>query len=115
MNIGSAFYPHFLYFLMKGRYKIMSNNVYDTLKLISLIFVPVITFLTAFINIWHIPYGDELIATMAAADALLGGIVVIAKVVYDKKQNVVEVNVDTNNKEVQSEIEAINEEEGADA
>ena len=66
----------------------MSDKTYDMLKLIGLIAVPVITFLTAFINIWGdgIPYGPQIIATLAAIDALIGGIVAIAKNIYDHKQ-----------------------------
>jgi hypothetical protein len=71
----------------------MSNSVYDVLKWIGLIAVPVITFLTALINIWNIPYGDQIIATLAAIDVLIGAIVAIAKVQYEKKRKVVVTDV----------------------
>lgn len=71
----------------------MSNSVYDALKWIGLIAVPVITFLTALVNIWNIPYGDQIIATLAAIDVLIGAIVTIAKVQYEKKRKVVVTDV----------------------
>jgi len=79
----------------------MSNSTYDVLKWIGLIAVPVITFLTAIVNIWNIPYGDQIIATLAAIDVLIGAIVTIAKVQYSKKHKTVVTDV-------ASSIEALN-------
>lgn len=62
----------------------MSNKLYDTLKLVALIATPVITFICAIINIWGIPYGDKIIASLSALDVLIGAIVVVAKKAYDK-------------------------------
>ncbi len=62
----------------------MSNKTYDTMKLISLLIAPACTFIAAIVNIWNIPYGTQIVATIAAADALMGAIVVIAKKIYDK-------------------------------
>lgn len=64
----------------------MSNKTYDILKFIALIVTPVITFLCAIVSIWGIPYGEQIIATLAALDTLVGAIIVIAKKQYDKKQ-----------------------------
>ena len=62
----------------------MSNRTYDTLKLIGLVAVPVITFLVAIVNIWQIPYGDQIVATLAAVDVLIGAIVSVASNQYHK-------------------------------
>ena len=62
----------------------MSNRCYDTLKIIGLVAVPVITFLVAIVNIWNIPYGDQIIATLAAVDVLVGAIVSVASNQYRK-------------------------------
>ena len=62
----------------------MSSKTYDRIKFIALLVTPVITFLCALINIWGIPYGDKIIATLSALDVLVGAIVVIAKQIYDK-------------------------------
>lgn len=64
----------------------MSNKVYDVLKVVALIATPVITFLCAIVSIWGIPYGQQITATLAALDTLIGAIVVVAKAQYDKKQ-----------------------------
>lgn len=63
----------------------MSNKTYDTLKMIALLIAPVVTFLTAFVDIWNIPFGSQLVATVAAFDVLFGAIVAIAKSRYDKE------------------------------
>lgn len=64
----------------------MSNKMYDILKFAALIATPVITFLCAIVSIWGIPYGQQITATLAALDTLIGAVVVIAKQMYDKKQ-----------------------------
>lgn len=65
----------------------MPNKAYDTMKFISLIIAPVATFMAALTQIWGIPYGAEITATIAAADVLMGAIVTIAKSIYDKEQH----------------------------
>lgn len=68
----------------------MSDKVYDTLKWIGLITVPVITFLTAVVNIWGIPMGDQIVMILAAVDVFVGAVVAIAKSQYDRKQKQIE-------------------------
>lgn len=68
----------------------MSDKTYDTLKMIGLVAVPVITFLTALVNIWGIPYGNEIVASLAALDCLIGSIVAVAKNLYDRKEKRIE-------------------------
>jgi len=63
----------------------MSNKMYDILKFFALIATPIITFLCAIVSIWGIPYGQQITATLAALDTLIGAIVAIAKIQYDKK------------------------------
>lgn len=63
----------------------MSSKTYDTLKFIALLITPIITFLSTLINIWNVPYGDQIVASLAALDVLVGAIVVVAKSMYDKK------------------------------
>ena len=62
----------------------MSNKIYDTLKLIALIAVPVATFVSAVLKIWNVPHTTEITATLAAVDALLGSLVTVLKSQYDK-------------------------------
>ena len=63
----------------------MSNRVYDTIKLISLIGTPAITLIAAIISIWNIPYGAQITATLAAVDTFLGALVVILQMNYNKR------------------------------
>ena len=63
----------------------MSNRVYDTIKLISLIGTPAITLIAAIISIWNIPYGAQITATLAAIDTFLGALVVILQMNYNKR------------------------------
>lgn len=53
----------------------MKNKTYDTLKLISLLAVPFITFISAVLKIWNVPYTAQITATLAALDTLLGAVV----------------------------------------
>ena len=64
----------------------MPNKAYDIMKFISLIIAPVATFTAALMQIWGIPYGAEITATIAAADILMGAIVTAAKAIWDKEQ-----------------------------
>lgn len=63
----------------------MTNKTYDTMKLISLLIAPIVVFVTALVQIWGIPYGAEIVATIGAIDVFFGAVVVIAKKKYDGK------------------------------
>lgn len=63
----------------------MTNKKYDTLKTIALIIAPVTVFFSTIADIWGIPYGAQITATLAACDVLMGAIVVIAKRNYEAK------------------------------
>lgn len=64
----------------------MTNQTYDTIKLVALIAAPVLTFAAALVSIWDVPYVDKITATLAALDALIGAVVVVLKSLYEKKQ-----------------------------
>lgn len=63
----------------------ISNKVYDIIKLVALIGAPVIVFLSALCNIWAVPHAAELTATLAAIDTLIGAIVTALKADYDRQ------------------------------
>lgn len=65
----------------------ISNKVYDTLSLISRLFVPISAFIASMLCIWDIPYAEPITASLTAIDTLLGGIVVVLKANYDKGGN----------------------------
>lgn len=62
-----------------------SDKTYDTLKTIALLFVPVSGFISSVINILGVPYADKVTAILTATDTLIGGLVVVAKKIHDKK------------------------------
>lgn len=64
----------------------MSNKTYDTIKTIALFAVPVLTFIGSLCAIWNVPYTEQITATLAAIDTLLGAVVIVAKKLYDGKK-----------------------------
>ena len=67
---------------------IFSNKVYDVLKYISLVVLPAIaTLYLTLSNIWGLPYGTEIAATITAVDTLLGALLGISSQKYKEGQN----------------------------
>lgn len=64
----------------------MTNKTYDTMKIVALILAPVLAFLASVVNIWGIPYGEQIVATLTAIDTLIGAVVVAANKAYNKQQ-----------------------------
>ena len=62
----------------------INNKVYDVLNVIAKIVAPAITFISAVLAIWHVPYTTEITATLGAFDVLIGALVLVFKVKYDK-------------------------------
>lgn len=60
------------------------NRTYDTIKLISLVAVPLVAFISSLMTIWNVPHGEQITATLTAIDTLLGAIVVIVAKEYNK-------------------------------
>lgn len=68
----------------------MTNKAYDIIKAIALIMAPVLVFISALCSIWNVPYCEQITATLAALDTLLGAIVVVAKKLWESKQKELE-------------------------
>lgn len=70
----------------------MTDKTYDTIKNIALFAVPVLSFLGSLVTIWAaIITSDPVIpaaitATLTAIDSLLGGIVIVAKRIYESNK-----------------------------
>lgn len=61
----------------------MTNKTYDILKEIALVWLPSFgTLYLAIANIWGLPYGDEVLATVTAFDAFLGAVLHISNKKY---------------------------------
>ena len=70
----------------------MSDKTYDTIQNTALFAAPVLAFMGSLVTIWAaIITKDPIIpaaitATLAAIDTLLGGIVLVAKKIYEEKK-----------------------------
>lgn len=63
----------------------LSNKVYDVLKWVALIVLPAVaTFYSVLASIWGLPFADQIPATITAIDALLGALIGISTVKYNK-------------------------------
>lgn len=62
----------------------IKNRTYDIIKFIALLIAPICTFIAALVEIWGIPYGPQIVATIAALNTLLGAVVIILKNIYEK-------------------------------
>lgn len=65
----------------------MTNKTYDTLKTISLLVAPAVVFVAALVDTWGIPYGSQIVSTLAAFDVFFGAVVTIANKRYLEDEN----------------------------
>ena len=72
----------------------VNNKTYDVIKLIALVAAPVLVFLSALVDIWDVPYAQQITLTLAALDTLIGTLTVILKKNYDKNHTLTEVDLD---------------------
>lgn len=64
----------------------MSNKFYDVLKWVAMYFLPALgTLYFALSGIWGLPFGEEIVGTLAALDTFLGVILGISTAQYNKK------------------------------
>lgn len=64
-----------------------SNKVYDILKWIAQYLLPALgTLYFALARVWGFPYGEEIVATLAAVDTFLGVILGISTAQYNKEK-----------------------------
>lgn len=64
----------------------MSDETYNILKWIAQVVLPALgTFYFAMSAIWGAPYGEQVVGTITAIDALLGALLGISTVQYNQK------------------------------
>lgn len=64
----------------------LSNKVYDILKWIALYLLPALgTLYFALSGIWGLPYGEQIVGTITAADTFLGVLLGISSASYKKE------------------------------
>lgn len=65
----------------------MSNKVYDVLKYIAQIALPALgTLYFALSGIWGLPYGEQIVGTIAAVDTCLGVLLGLSSAAYNKNR-----------------------------
>ena len=65
----------------------MSNKTYDVLKWIASVVLPALgTLYFALAGIWGLPYGEQIVGTITAADTFLGVLLGISSIQYNKKK-----------------------------
>lgn len=66
----------------------MSDKTYKVFKWIAMYLLPAIgTLYFALAGIWGLPYGEEIVGTITAADTFLGVILGISTAQYNKTNN----------------------------
>lgn len=64
----------------------LPDKVYDVLKWVALIFMPAVEILySKLAQIWGLPYGEQIVATIAAVDLFLGVCLGVSTLQYNKK------------------------------
>ena len=69
----------------------MNEKLYDILKLIGRIILPLGTFISAICQIWGLPYGDKITATLAAMAALINAILGVSSAAYWQEHEIKEI------------------------
>lgn len=65
--------------------KIFSDRIYNILKYLAMIALPALALFTQTIfSIWGLPYGEQISATIVAINALLGALIGISTIGYNK-------------------------------
>lgn len=75
----------------------LSNKTYDILKWVAQILLPALgTLYFALSKIWGLPYGEEIVGTIAAVDTFLGALLGLSSRTYYKdKTELEDLNHDT--------------------
>lgn len=67
--------------------QIFSDKVYNVLKYIAMIALPALAlFVQTVFAIWGIPYGEQISATIVAINALLGALIGVSTIGYNKRK-----------------------------
>lgn len=65
--------------------KIFNDKVYNVLKYMAMIALPALALFTQTIfAIWGLPYGEQISATIVAINALLGALIGISTIGYNR-------------------------------
>ena len=66
---------------------IFSNRTFDALKWVAIVMLPaLVLFIAKLFPVWNIPYGDQIAETLAAIQFLLGALLGVSTIQYDRKK-----------------------------
>ena len=63
-----------------------NGKTYDILKLVAMVIMPLADLIAALANIWGLPYGSQIVATLVAIHAFLSAFVKVSSDKYHDKQ-----------------------------
>lgn len=72
----------------------MTNRTYDILKQIALWAVPLSVFVASMGKVWCLPYAEQISATLAAIDVLIGAVVSVSAQRYHAAEDLDESEED---------------------
>ncbi len=76
----------------------LSNKLYDALKWSAQIALPALaTFYFALASVWNLPYSEEVVGTIVALDTLIGALLGISTMQYNKTSNIGTLAIDKTN------------------
>lgn len=64
----------------------LPDKVYDVLKVIALIVLPLSEFISTLGGIWGLPYTDKIVQTLVAINVFLGAILSISSANYNRQK-----------------------------
>lgn len=79
----------------------LSNKAYDILKAIAVYIAPFATFIGAVCIIWGVPYSEQITATLAAFNTLIGALLGKSSAEYHKAKD----NAEPDDEEAEKEEE----------
>lgn len=63
----------------------LPDKVYDVLKIVALVIVPLTILISSLGDIWGLPYKDQIVKTLAAIDVFIGSLLEVSCINYNKK------------------------------
>ena len=64
----------------------LPDKVYDVLKVIALVIVPLTVLVSSLGDIWGLPYREQIVKTLAAIDLFIGSLLEVSSINYNKKK-----------------------------
>lgn len=64
----------------------LPDKVYDVLKIVAFVVVPLTILISSLGDIWGLPYKDQIVKTLAAIDVFIGSLLEVSCINYNKKK-----------------------------